>query len=149
MTAPGKFLGRGGTEASRALIPRLADGGGGFLHAKLFCLEIGIVEAVEQEIHQIRNNGLGSFGFRRSTRWLLAAGRNFTRISPTTPTLGFLSSVMGRLSKSSMIWRQSLRNLSTEGSVRTNFLQTASHFCAWRWRTPSPAHRGAYGRGSA
>ena len=46
---------------SRALMPRLPNAGGGFLHAKCFCLEVAVVEAVEQEVSQIRNNGFGTF----------------------------------------------------------------------------------------
>ena len=69
----------------------VCNGGSGFFHAQFFCLEIAVVEAV-QAGSQCRSGTTASApsASRSSTRWLLAAGRNLTRISPTIPTLGFL-----------------------------------------------------------
>ncbi len=52
---------------------------------------------------------------RSSTSPLLAEGENFTRISPTIPTLGFSSSVTWIRSKVSTIWLQSFLKPLQEG----------------------------------
>ena len=84
---------------------KICDGCLGFLESKLFNLEILVVEAVADKVDKIRNNRFCPSASRRSARWLLAAGRNLTRISPTIPTRGFFSSEIGIVSKSWTISR--------------------------------------------
>ena len=63
---------------------------------------------------------------KSSTRWLFATGANFTRISPTMPTFGFLTSRRGSASNSSMIWRHILWNRK---KFRCLPVRKAMHFC--------------------
>ncbi len=91
------------TKPFQCLDTKIANGGFGFLHSKFFYFEVLIIEAIEQEVQKIRNNSFGAFAFQQDLPdgcW--PPGRNFTRISPTTPTRGFfISNSLMLLSKSS------------------------------------------------
>ena len=40
---------------------KASHAGSHFLLAQVLCLELGVLEAVEQEVHQIRDNSFGTF----------------------------------------------------------------------------------------
>ena len=72
-----------------------------------------------------------------STIWLFAVGWNFTRISPTTPTRGFVPSpVSGSVSKSSTIWRTVRLNSETLRPRRSWPLHTAIQWSNRRLALP-------------
>ena len=92
--------------------PHLSDFGGRFLRAEMLRLVNLVVEAVQHEIEQIRYNGFSAFRFQQFYQMVVCCrGRNLTRISPTMPTRGFFSSVIGIRSKSSTISRHILLEL--------------------------------------
>ena len=64
-------------KVSRALIPAFPRKAPDFFHAKLFCLEVGIVEAVQQEVHQIRNNRFSTLCFQKVYQMVVGSGQEF------------------------------------------------------------------------
>lgn len=58
---------------------RIAQPGSGLLLAQMLCLEIVVVEAVKQEVHQIRHHGFRSFGFQKLYDMVICQGREFDK----------------------------------------------------------------------
>ena len=77
VAALGKFFGSSAAEGLQSFDSGISKEGAGFFHAKLFCLEVGIVEAVQQEVHQIRNNRFSTLCFQKVYQMVVGSGQEF------------------------------------------------------------------------
>ena len=77
MAALGKFFCSSATEGFQSFDSGISKEGAGFFHAKLFCLEVGIVEAVEQEVHQIRDNSFSTLCFQKVYQMVVGSRQEF------------------------------------------------------------------------
>ena len=81
-------------------------------HAEIVCLKVRVVEAVEQEIGQIRYNGLCTLGFQKLHQMVVGSRMEFYQDLADDADARFLDVyAIGRLSKSRMISRHIFLNL--------------------------------------
>ena len=69
---------------------RIAEPGGGVLRPQMTGLEIAVVEAVQQKVHEIRHHGLSPFGFQKLHDVVVGGGREFHQDLAHDPHPGFL-----------------------------------------------------------
>ena len=60
-----KFFSCGLSEVLKQGDSEVAQAGGGLLSTEVICLEVAVVEAVQQEIHQIRHHSFCAFRFKQ------------------------------------------------------------------------------------
>ena len=70
------FVG-GSTEFFQRPDTQIGFGCGRFLHAQFLCFEIVVIEAVEEEVQQIRNNSLCTFGFQKISQIVVCHRHEF------------------------------------------------------------------------
>ena len=87
-----------------------------FLRTQIFGLEVLVVEAVEQEVQQIRHDSLSTFGFQKFYQMVVGSREEFYQDLANDADTSVSSHPASRqLSKSWMISRQSLLKLAWIG----------------------------------
>ena len=77
MTAGTEFFCSGSAELFHQFDSHVGNGGRRFFHTQFFCFEIAVVEAVEQEVNEIRHNSLCTFGFQKFNQMVVGSRKEF------------------------------------------------------------------------
>ena len=93
--APFQFFPGGPAEIFEQRNAHIAKICGRALSAQVICFKVAVVETVEQEVQQIRHYGLCALCLQQFHYMVIGKGENFTRISPTIPTFGFVTFFRG------------------------------------------------------
>ena len=105
---------------------RISEHRRALLESKVLYLEIRIVEAIAEEIDQIRHNRLGAFAFEKLRQMVIGRRKELTRISPTIPTRGFFSSVIGMVKvadhRAADLFKTGMTQVFGRNEINTDFL---------------------------
>ena len=77
MTAGTEFFCSGFAELFHQFDSHVCNGGRRFFHTQFFCLEIAVVEAVKQEVNEIRHNSLCTLGFQKFHQMVVGSRKEF------------------------------------------------------------------------
>ena len=112
-----EFISCSAAQPLKEIDAQTADLLGLLAHAEIVCFKARIVEAVEQEIGQIRYDSLCTLGFEKLHQMIVGSRMELDKnLADNTDTRFPLMSLRGRLSKSRMISRHIFLNLPWRAS---------------------------------